>query len=50
MAGFRFLAMWFILFLLLGIIIENFIERKEKPIFLLLMMIQNQLYYKRSTF
>jgi len=32
MAILRFFAMWIILFLLLGIIVENLIERKEKPI------------------
>ena len=32
MAAFRFVAMWFILLLLLGIILETVSERKEKPI------------------
>lgn len=32
MAGFRFVSIWLILFLLIGIIIENFVERKEHPI------------------
>lgn len=32
LAAVRFLAVWFIFLLLLGIILENFVERKEKPL------------------
>lgn len=32
LAAFRFVAVWLIFLLLLGIILENFIERKEKPL------------------
>lgn len=35
MAVFRFITLWFILFLLTGIIVENLEERKEEPLIIL---------------
>lgn len=55
MAFFRFCATWLILFLLLGIVLEHFDERKEKPIVFLahdnsesIVLTKDSLFYKNE--
>ncbi|MCG8575051.1 MAG: hypothetical protein MI810_09230 [Flavobacteriales bacterium] len=51
LAAFRFLYVWGILFLLLGLILENFVDRKEKPlIFVVQDNSESVLLTKDSTF
>lgn len=55
LAAFRFLYVWGILFLLLGLILENFVDRKEKPLIFIahdnsesILLTEDSSYYKQG--
>ncbi len=55
LAGFRFVYVWGILFLLLGLILENYVDRKEKPLIFIahdnsesILLTKDSNYYKHD--